>query len=174
MIKTKILHKEGVNNRPDFITANNLFCDLVNYMNSKDIQTEIKKKHKINAKSGDIQNIILNKTESLGFKSEKKGLFNNLDVKQLRPDYYLYLDNNSGIILEVERGKTIANNMDLLDIWKCHICENANILFLIVPNIRQKSNGGEDKIFESVVRRLNAFFEKKNYINVDSVFLIAY
>lgn len=39
----------------------------------------------------------------------------------------------SGIILEVERGKTLMNNMDLLDMWKCHICEHARYLFSIVP-----------------------------------------
>ena len=32
--------------------------------------------------------------------------------------------------MEVERGKTTTNNMDLLDIYKCHICEEANHLFL--------------------------------------------
>ena len=35
--------------------------------------------------------------------------------------------------MEVERGKTTTNNMDLLDIYKCHICEEANHLFLFVP-----------------------------------------
>ena len=44
---------------------------------------------------------------------EKKGLFKNYN-SQLRPDYYKKLK-KSGIILEVERGKTLKNNMDLLD-----------------------------------------------------------
>ena len=39
----------------------------------------------------------------------------------------------SGIILEVERGKTTINNMDLLDFWKCHICSYAHGLYLLVP-----------------------------------------
>jgi len=41
----------------------------------------------------------------------------------LRPDYFLKLD-DTGILLEVERGKTTINNMDLLDFWKCHLCRN--------------------------------------------------
>ena len=40
---------------------------------------------------------------------------------------------DTGIILEVERGKTTINNMDLLDFWKCHICAHADYLFLMVP-----------------------------------------
>jgi hypothetical protein len=39
----------------------------------------------------------------------------------------------TGIILEVERGKTTINNMDLLEFWKCHICAHADFLFLMVP-----------------------------------------
>jgi hypothetical protein len=109
----------------------------------------------------------------LGFTSEKNGLFNNLSVKQLRPDYYRKLDNKSGIIMEVERGKTIANNMDLLDIWKCHICDEANFLFLIIPNIRQTATG-QNIIFKTVERRMLTFFETENYTNVDGVFLIGY
>ena len=46
--------------------------------------------------------------------------------------YYLDLD-ETGIILEVERGKTTINNMDLLDFWKCHICVHAHYLILVVP-----------------------------------------
>jgi hypothetical protein len=75
--------------------------------------------------------------------------------------------------MEVERGKTIANNMDLLDIWKCHICDVANFLFLIIPNIRQTATG-QNIIFKTVERRMLTFFETENYINVDGVFLIGY
>ena len=51
---------------------------------------------------------------------------------KLRPDYYRPLE-TSGILLEVERGKTTTNNMDLLDFWKCHLCRHADYLFLMVP-----------------------------------------
>ena len=29
--------------------------------------------------------------------------------------------------MEVEREKTTINNMDLLDVWKCHICEKCKL-----------------------------------------------
>lgn len=76
--------------------------------------------------------------------------------------------------MEVERGKTKANNMDLLDVWKCHICKTANCLFLIVPIVRQTEKGKSEIIFESVFKRLSVFFQLKNHINVDAVFLFGY
>ena len=173
MITTKIIYKDGVDEREDFQKAKEIFKKLIAFMGETDTQNRLEKTHKLHAKSGEIQNIILEKTKELGFASEKNGLFNNLSVKQLRPDYYLKLDNNKGIIMEVERGKTIANNMDLLDIWKCHICDEANYLFLIIPNIRQTATG-QNIIFKTVERRMLTFFETKNYTNVDGVFLIGY
>ena len=167
------MFKVGIDKRKDFLDAKNVFSKLVTFMSETQIQNRISNTHKLHAKSGEIQEIILDKTKELGFTSEKNGLFSNLSVKQLRPDYYLKLDNKSGIIMEVERGKTIANNMDLLDIWKCHICDEANFLFLIIPNIRQTSTG-QNIIFKTVERRMLTFFEKENYINVDGVFLIGY
>jgi hypothetical protein len=53
--------------------------------------------------------------EALGFRSEARGLFLG-SIPGLRPDYFRPLD-GSGILLEVERGKTTTNNMDLLDFW---------------------------------------------------------
>lgn len=177
MILKDIIHKYGIENRNDFIDAKEIFDKLVSFMEETDTQNKLTKTHKLHAKSGEIQEILLSKTKELGFTSEKNGLFNNLSVKQLRPDYYLELqtqcNTKRGIIMEVERGKTIANNMDLLDIWKCHICEEANFLFLIVPEIRQKAKG-QNTIYNSVKRRISTFFKLENYINVDGVFLIGY
>jgi hypothetical protein len=167
------MSKFGIENRKDFLYAVNIFNELVAFMCKEETQNKLADTHKLHAKSGEIQDIILNETKKLGFVSEKNGLFNNLLVKQLRPDYFLKIDNGSGIIMEVERGKTIANNMDLLDIWKCHICDEANFLFLIIPNIRQSATG-QNIIFKTVERRMLTFFEKENYTNVDGVFLIGY
>lgn len=173
MIKTKIFTKENIEKRNDFKNATIIFQSLVQFMESADIQEKLESTHQLHAKSGEIQEIILDKTKELGFSSEKNGLFNNQPVRRLRPDYYLELEKNSGIIMEVERGKTIANNMDLLDLWKCHICENANFLFLIIPKIRQTAKG-RNIIFETVERRMTTFFDMENYTNVDGVFIIGY
>ena len=173
MIETKIFHKSNIHTEKNFIASMNIFKSLVAYMNEDEIQSKLEETHKLHAKSSEIQEIILSKTVELGFSSEKKGLFEDYSVKQLRPDYYLGLEKDNGIILEVERGKTIANNMDLLDLWKCHICSSANYLFLIVPNIRQTARG-RNIIFDTVVRRMETFFTSGNYTNVDGIFIIGY
>ena len=109
----------------------------------------------------------------LGFQSERKGLFANYEVSALRPDYYRAVD-KSGVLLEVERGKTITNNMDLLDLWKCHICDYASYLFLVVPKFRPSANGSSMRHFSHVCKRLSPFFEERNYVNVDAVFVFGY
>lgn len=113
------------------------------------------------------------KAAELGFESERRRLFANYQVSRLRPDYYCRID-DTGILLEVERGKTIANNMDLLDMWKCHICEWAEYLFLVVPQARPSANGKTQRHFQQVQKRLGVFFEPKNYVNVNAVHLFGY
>ena len=84
---------------------------------------------------------------SLGFRDERRGLFSAYE-SALRPDYFREVG-GTGVILEVERGKTTINNMDLLDFWKCHICEHADYLFSMVPlELRQNpdmSPGGSSR-----------------------------
>ena len=89
-----------------------------------DIQEAIAVVHKVGASSFSIQAALLGEMELLGFQSEKKGLFAEFDVAGIRPDYFRNIS-GGGVIFEVERGKTIANNMDLLDVWKTHICQEA-------------------------------------------------
>ena len=81
-----------------------------------------------------------------------------------------------GIVRESdERGKTIANNMDLLDVWKTHICPEAKHLFLMIPRIRVTGNQQEQKIFQSVEKRTGTFFnEQAHDIDVESVHLFGY
>jgi hypothetical protein len=172
-IQTQIIYKDEIENRLDFIRAKTIADELILFMNRKEIQTSLAETHQLYANSGQIQEIILPKAKELGFSSEKKGLFSDYPVKQLRPDYYLNLGSGKGIIMEVERGKTIHNNMDLLDLWKCHICSNANFLFLIIPQFRQTEKG-QNTIFDTVERRMDTFFNSKNYTNVDAVFLFGY
>jgi hypothetical protein len=66
-----------------------------------------------------VQEAFVGHARALGFVSEHKGLFAGYETSALRPDYYRPID-DTGILLEVERGKTTINNMDLLDFWKCH------------------------------------------------------
>lgn len=136
-------------------------------------QQQIKERHVFGASSHSIQEIILKDATALGFQSEKKGLFASYGVAQLRPDYFMPIS-DSGILLEVERGKAITNNMDLLDLWKCHICAHASFLFLVVPIERPSENKRKVKAFQDACRRLAPFFQPQNYVNVDAVFLYGY
>jgi hypothetical protein len=164
--------KQLLNFPQEFMEASSIAGQLKEYLRSELVSAEINKCHKINATSHEIQKIIDKEVQRLGFHSEKRGLFGDM-VKALRPDFYRRVG-KSGIILEVERGKTITNNMDLLDLWKCHICPYADFLYLIVPIERHSKNGNTIKAFEVARRRLSTFFEPKNYVNVEAVFLFGY
>lgn len=124
--------------------------------------------------SAEVQQVLLGFATELGFASEAKGLFVQYQNSALRPDYYLPLP-GGGILFEVERGKTTINNMDLLDFWKTHICQEANILFLMVPEeLRQNSEMRPRREFNTVSKRLGAFFEEGNETNVDALFIFGY
>jgi len=123
--------------------------------------------------SGLVQSAFVDEAVELGFRSEAKGLFATYD-SALRPDYYLPIE-ASGILLEVERGKTTINNMDLLDFWKCHICEQADYLFLMVPTeLRQNPTMSPRREFATVSRRLATFFRPGNETNVLGLVLFGY
>ena len=173
-INLKILLKEEIANTKEFLMVYKIAKDLETYLNSELIQNSLFDTHKFQAKSGNIQALFPEKTNELGFQSEKKGLFKDYPTSALRPDYFKPLSNKTGIIMEVERGKTVLNNMDLLDVWKCHICESANYLFLIVPQMRHDGAGKLWPTYPNVVKRLQSFFVKNNYINIDAIFIFGY
>ena len=123
--------------------------------------------------SAEVQATFREPAERLGFHSERKGLFAD-SIAGLRPDYFMYL-NGTGILLEVERGKTTTNNMDLLDFWKCHISGNASYLFLLVPKALQHNDGmTPKKEYAAVARRLAQFFVPGKYTNVSGLCLFGY
>ena len=172
-ISLEVLKKEVINDPAEFELVKNIAVELETFLNQELIQEKIISTHKLHAKSSEIQEILIERATELGFQSEKKGLFENYK-SALRPDYYKVLSSTSGIIMEVERGKTTINNMDLLDVWKCHICENANYLFLIIPKVRQNNKGGKSQTFNIVYKRLQSFFVTQNYLNIDAIFLFGY
>ena len=125
--------------------------------------------HKRNGTSTQIQAILHPGVLELGFKSEKTDLLPGLGS---RPDFFMAIG-DSGILMEVERGRTTENNMDLLDFWKCHLCKEADYLFLVVPKERQGKRG-TTKPYERVLSRLAHFFATGNEVNVEAVFLFGY
>jgi hypothetical protein len=62
--------------------------------------------------------------------------------------------------------------MDILDLWKCHICNHAQYLFLMVPIYAQ--NAGSRNVFDNVVKRMQPFFVKEHYVGVFGIFIFGY
>jgi hypothetical protein len=174
LVNFHVISRVDLNSTSDFREVSKLANSVLEILNNKSVKDAIAKAHVFGASSHTIQKAILPQMLELGFTSEKKQLFSEYKVGGLRPDYYKPLA-TGGILFDVERGKTIANNMDLLDIWKTHICKEANHLFLLVPNIRVSKNLNEAKIFPSVKNRIETFFsENISAIDVDSVHLFGY
>ena len=166
--------------RSDLVDSQNLnealkvSIQVSEILKDQKVRDAIAEVHKFRASSHAVQKSILSQMESLGFVSEKKGLFASYKVSGIRPDYFKSLS-GGGILFEVERGKTIANNMDLLDVWKTHLCLEAKHLFLMVPNIRVTEKGGSQKIFNTVENRIETFFlSERKPIDVDTVHLFGY
>lgn len=146
---------------------------LRDYLDTAPVVLELAKANQPGTSSSEVQRVFEDFAEQLGFESEKRGLFANADLS-LRPDYYRPVG-NTGILLEVERGKTTINNMDLLDFWKCHLCPHASYLFLMVPKeLRQNAKMSPRREFATVRRRLSEFFQPANYTSVRGLCLYGY
>lgn len=145
---------------------------LFSHLNSPTVLMKIEQANQPSKSSREVQDAFLEEAHDLGFKDESKGLFANYHNKALRPDYFLPIG-NTGILLEVERGKTTTNNMDFLDFWKCHICEHAHYLFLMVPKSVLHGNSIK-KEFSAVQKRLESFFTSENYTNVRGISIFGY
>ncbi len=165
--------------RPDYATSGewgevgSLADRLVAHLNAPHIAAQIADANQPGRSSAAVQTVFLREAVALGFTDERKGLFSSYD-SALRPDYFKRVG-NSGVILEVERGKTTINNMDLLDLWKCHICEHADYLFLLAPSeLRQNPTMSPRREFVAVRRRLATFFMPGNYTNVRGLVLVGY
>ena len=147
---------------------------LYGYLEAVEVAAAIREANQPGRSSSEIQNVFLDHARRLGFSDESKGLFAGYVTSALRPDYYLPLG-DTGVLIEVERGKTTINNMDLLDFWKCHICEHAHYLILLVPTeLRQNATMAPRREFATVRNRLSSFFEEDNYTNVRGLFLFGY
>lgn len=64
--------------------------------------------------------------------------------------------------------------MHLLVIFKCHLGPEVNHLIIIVPNELRREKNKVEKTFDSLQNVISSFFEKENYINVESCYIIAY
>ena len=168
-----LIARPDIESQPEYEEVEHLAQALLAHLNEPDVLTAVAAAHVVGAKSATIQAILLNKARELGFQDERKGLFAQYKSSGLRPDYYRKVG-STGILMEVERGKILANNMDLLDFWKCHVCQEARYLFLVLPQLRQTKAGKNEKVVSRIRNRLSTFFRSGNAVNVDAVFLFAY
>ena len=168
-IKIKKFNKKKIN-KSELKQVLEIATKLEEYLNRDDINERIQKANAKGTHSKEVQDIVMEfAIPALGFVDEKEGLFKRYETTKLRPDFYKKIG-KKGILIEVEKGKTITNNMDLLDIWKCHICKEANHLFLLVPiEVTHTKN-----IYNSVCKRMTSFFFKENYLNIDSIIVFGY
>jgi hypothetical protein len=158
----------------EYSTVDAIADALFMHLQSPSVADLIMEANQPGRSSADIQSVFLAHAQALGFRDESRGLFSEYLSSALRPDYYLPLE-ETGIILEVERGKTTIDNMDLLDFWKCHICRHAHYLILLVPTqLRQNPTMTARNEFATVKKRLSSFFEERNYTNVRGLFLFGY
>jgi|688.fasta_scaffold56841_3 hypothetical protein len=161
---------------PEWAAVLSVAKRLEEYLSSELVVRRISEANVPGASSSTIESIVRDGASALGFGSNLKHLFQGTANQGLRPDLFLRLENEgTGILLEVERGKTVQNNMDLLDFWKCHICEHAHYLFLVVPEeLRQNSNKSPSHPYRAVLPRLEALFCERNYTNVRGVVVFGY
>ena len=158
---------------PEVVEVRRVATALLDHLRSPDADGKIAAANLPGASSQRIQEIFVEFARELGFVDERVGLFAGYE-SAVRPDYFLALG-ETGILLEVERGKTTINNMDFLDFWKCHLCEHAHYLFLLVPKeLRQNAAMSPRREYAAVVRRLEPFFRARNYTNVRGLFVFGY
>jgi hypothetical protein len=162
-------HRADAINCASFQIVNDMAENLHGILNQESVQKQIQSA----SKSHHVQAAILEKVKALGFTDEKKGLFGD-SGPNIRPDYFCRI-NETGILIEIELGKTLENNNDILDVWKCHVCEHAEYLFLIVPKRWDKNpKRMRGNIYERVEKRLSTFFIPQNYLNIKAVYLFGY
>jgi hypothetical protein len=173
-VELRAFHRDDVANSSELAEIDSLARRLLAHLNSPDALRNISTANRPGASSQEVQDVFRAFAHTLGFVDESRGLFEGYEARAMRPDYFLQL-RDTGILLEVERGKTTINNMDLLDFWKCHLCTYAHYLFLVVPrSLRQNPTMSPRNEFASVAKRLSSFFQPRNRTNVRGLFLFGY
>ena len=174
MIERVAFAQDGHRLGPNWRAVVEIADTLVAHLSSSEIQAALAQANQPGSSSAAVQAVLLSDAVRLGFRDDSRGLCPGCASSALRPDYFKPVG-DSGILMEVERGKTTINNMDLLDFWKCHICEHASFLFLLVPReLRQNASMTPRREFVTVSRRMESFFRPANYTNVHGLVLIGY
>jgi hypothetical protein len=159
---------------PDYTVVKGVAVSLLDHLNTPDAQDLLALANLPGQSSAMVQASFNVFATQLGFVDESRGLFEGYKNRAVRPDYFRRMG-ETGILMEVERGKTTINNMDFLDFWKCHLCEHANYLFLMVPQeLRQNPTMRPKREYAYVVNRMESFFMPRNYTNVRGLHIFGY
>ncbi len=156
-------------NRYGIEAASEASAAIDNFISEIESSEEFLQANLLGASSSKVQELLTPTLRQLGFESERRA--KSLSA-EYRPDFTKYLD-QTAILVEIERGKTLDNNMDMLDLWKTHVHPLANHLILIVPIWYQTSKSARST-FHSVCRRMEPFFVPGNFTNVHSLHVIGY
>jgi hypothetical protein len=166
--------QEDLSDGAEWATVHGVAERLLAHLNEHEAQQRLSVANMPGQSSALVQATFATFALDLGFADESTGLFDGYENRALRPDYYLRVG-ETGILLEVERGKTTINNMDLLDFWKCHLCHHANYLFLMVPQeLRQNDRMSPRREYNTVVKRMASFFVPRNHTNVRGLCVFGY
>jgi hypothetical protein len=166
--------QEDLYGGPEWANVHDVAEQLLAHLNEHEAQHRLSVANMPGQSSAPVQATFAEFARDLGFVDESKGLFDSYENRALRPDYYLRVG-DTGILLKVERGKTTINNMDLLDFWKCHLCQRANYLFLMVPQeLRQNDTLSPRREFNTVIKRMGSFFLPRNHTNVRGLCVFGY
>lgn len=121
------------------------------------------------ANSSQVEGLVSSSLVAQGFQRQVPA---RVGLAEFRADFGLISDND-GILVEIERGRTLDNNMDMIDFWKCHIHPTAHHLVLVVP-IWYRTNRGVTQSFSRVCKRLHPMSEQGFETNVWSLCIVGY
>ncbi|PIT84887.1 hypothetical protein COU37_01355 [Candidatus Micrarchaeota archaeon CG10_big_fil_rev_8_21_14_0_10_45_29] len=162
-----IFHQKGFEKTPTYEVFEKDVQALCDFITSN--RANFHSANKLGENSKSVQNLLSPLCLKLGYRDDEviESVFGRPDFSKLLEPF------GEGIIIEVERGKTLDNNMDLLDLWKCHVSKPVNCLILVVPE-RKPTSKQMRPISKSVVSRLKQFFEEGNYTNARGLAVVSY
>ena len=131
MIKIKKFIKSK-QNKTELIEVFIISKKLEKFLNEKNTAKKISELNVKSVVSQKIQAVIEEfAIPELGFSSEKENLFRKYETNKLRPDLYKKIG-KSGILLEVEKGKTVTNNTQIY--IPLNVIMNHGTLFIFISS----------------------------------------
>jgi hypothetical protein len=168
------LPQGAVEHQDEMSAVSALAEQLLIYLAS--IESEIDAAHRPDAKSKKIQDLVGSWLREQQFEEEYLHAFLETEKARSRPDFFRDLGQGRGILAEIERGGAVNNNHDLKDVWKCHLSEKSQHLFLLVPNRNFKRDGSRREApFLRSKARLSTFFQSsRTHVDMLSLSLFGY